>query len=500
MDRSGRRFFRLFAAHPRRVALVVLAAAAWIGTAAPAAAAAKFHLEEASIDDIQQGIKSGQITCEGLVQAYIKRIKAYNGACTRLVTPKGELIAAATGATRGAAPVQFPTQTVPASEMLPDLQQYTGLPLEFGRMEATASNAAVQQQYGMVAGVPNAGQLNAYETLNLRGERSQSCSADCDAASGPLPAHCPKECDSFRKQPDAVELAAQMDAKYGSKPDLDKLPMYCTVISVKNWYDVKDMRSTGGNDVHYAMDAAPWDMKVVAQLRKKGAIMIGVTVASEPSFNGTKGKSRSKTNYIATNNVRSSWGGNACNPYDTARTPGGSSGGAGASVAANLATCAICETTGGSCRIPANANSVASFVTTKGLTSEFGSSTAGFINHRPGILCRSLGDAARVVDAVKDPKDGWYDSHDFFTAQPRTLGAQAPYASAVVKNLKAGDKRLKGLRIGIVREYMVKHSPNDAAISDSPTASSRRCCATASAPSWWNRSTRSGRTIPPSPT
>src|SRR6202012_2886455 len=92
-----------------------------------------------------------------------------------------------------------------------------------------------------------------------------------------------------------------------------------------------------------------------------------------------------------TDTARATWGGTACNAYDTERSPGFSSGGSGASVAANLVQCAICETTGGSCRIPANANSVASFVTTKGLTSEFGSVTADFINHRPGVLCRTLG-------------------------------------------------------------------------------------------------------------
>jgi Asp-tRNA(Asn)/Glu-tRNA(Gln) amidotransferase A subunit family amidase len=129
-----------------------------------------------------------------------------------------------------------------------------------------------------------------------------------------------------------------------------------------------------------------------------------------------------------------------------------------------MATCSICETTGGSCRIPANANSVASFVTTKGMTSQFGSATADFINHRPGVLCRTLGDAARVIDAMKDPKEGYFDSRDILTALPRALLPKEPYASSIVSN--AGNKPLKGLRIGIIREFMVKHTPNDAASSD----------------------------------
>lgn len=452
-----------------RLMFAMLAAATWFGATVPGVASAtgKFHLEEATIDDIHGAIESGQITCKGLVQAYIERAKAYNGACTQVVTRDGKPIPAAIGAVRAGSPVHFPTKTTAVSNLLPNFDQYTGMPLEFGRMEATASDPSVQQQFGMVAGVPNAGQLNALETLNIRGERSVTCKGKFDAPPGtPLPAGAPAVCEKFRQQPDALERAAELDAQYGSKPDLAKMPMYCTVIAVKNWYDVKDMRSTGGNDVNYAMDAAPWDMTVVSELRAKGAIISGITVASEPGFR-SDGPAKPKTSFIGGGgNIRSSWGGNVCNPYDTERAAGPSSGGAGAVVSANLSTCSICETTGGSCREPANGNAVASFVTTKGLTSEFGSATADFINHRPGVICRTLGDAARVVDAMKNPEQGYFDSRDFFTAQPRALSATDPYAHYIVSDKQSGDKPLKGLRVGIVREYMVKHVPNDAAISD----------------------------------
>ena len=450
--------------------LAALASSACFVAIAPgvASAAGKFHLEEATIEDIHDAIKSGEITCKGLVQAYLERTKASNGACTALVTDKGGPIPAAKGAVRGGAPLRFPTKTVAASSLMPNLDQYAGLPLEFGRMETTASDPGVMQQYGMVAGIPHAGQLNAFETLNVRGERSVTCKGKFDAPPGtPLPTGAPPECEKFRQQPDAMERAAELDAQYGKNPDLAKMPMYCAVITVKNWYDVTDMRSTGGNDVNYSKDFAPLEMTVVSQLRAKGAIISGVTVASEATFNATE-PVKPKTAYVGGNTVRATWGGTSCNAYDTERTPGGSSGGAGASVAANLATCSICETTGGSCRIPANANSVASFVTTKGLTSEFGSATADFINHRPGVLCRTLGDAARVIDAMKDPKEGYFDSRDFMTALPRALSAREPYAASIVadNSVKLNDKPLKGLRVGIVREFMVKHSPNDGAVSD----------------------------------
>ena len=453
----------------RRFSFTTLMATTLIGAAiAPtiAAAAGKFHLEEATIDDIQGAIKSGEITCQGVVQAYLARIKAYNGACTKLVTRDGANVAAAFGAVRGGAPIKFATKTESASNLLPNFTQYTGTPPDFGRMDTTASDPSVKQQYGMVVGIPNAGQLNAYETLNIRGERSVTCKGKFDAAPGtPLPAGAPAGCEKFRQQPDALERAAELDKQYGTHPDLAKLPMYCAVISVKNWYDVTDMRSTGGNDVNFAMDAAPTDMTVVSELRKKGAVISGVTVASEVSFRAD-GAAKSKTTFIGGSNVRASWGGTACNAYDTERGPGGSSGGAGASVAANLATCSICETTGGSCRIPANGHAVASFVTTKGLTSEYGSATADFINHRPGILCRTLSDAARVTDAMTEPGDN-FDTKDFFTATAKSLKPAQPYEHYILGDKAvAGAKPLQGLRVAIAREFMVKHVPNDAAIGD----------------------------------
>lgn len=210
-------------------------AAALIMAASPGPAAAQqrsaFAVEESTIDDVHQAIQSGATTCKAVVQSYLERVRAYNGMCTRLVTKDGKPVAAAKGAIRGGVPLKFPTDTVAVDKVLPDFNQYAGLPIEFGRMEPTMSDPSVMQQFGMRVGVPNAGQLNALETLNLRGERSVSCKAKCDThpSKGGIPASCPKECDAFRKQPDALERAAELDAQYGSKPDLEKLPMYCVV-------------------------------------------------------------------------------------------------------------------------------------------------------------------------------------------------------------------------------------------------------------------------------
>lgn len=425
-----------------------------------------FQLIEATIDDIHSAIRSEQITCEGLVRAYLARTAAYNGACTQLVTEDGAPVEPATGAKRAGVAVEFPTSTVPISEMLPDLDRYTGPPIDLGRMEPTASDPSVEQQYGIVTGIPHARQVGALETVNVRGERSVTCKGDFDRhpSEGPLPDDAPAVCESFRQLPDAVERAKQLDEMYGSDPDLDALPMYCVVFSIKNWYDAMDMRATGGNDTRFAMDAPPDDSTLVAQLREKGGIIFAISVASQVGNTSATGPLSPEKNFVpSTDNARATWGGTACNPYDTERSPGFSSGGAGASVAANLVTCGICETTGGSCRIPANASNVASLVTTKGIISSDQGWTAQFTNHRPGVLCRTLGDAARVLDAMKDPEAGYFDTNDIFSALPKPLIPEEPYASFVADE-KASS--LEGLRIGVVREFMIKPNPNDRAINE----------------------------------
>ena len=139
-----------------------------------------FRLEEATIDELHHAIQTGQTTCVAVVQHYIDRARAYNGVSSMLVTEDGAPVPEAVGTVRAKAPLRFPTGTVKASEILPDVDKYQGTPLEFGRMEPTASDPAVQQQYGMIVGVPNAGQVNALATLNIRGERSVTCRGDFD--------------------------------------------------------------------------------------------------------------------------------------------------------------------------------------------------------------------------------------------------------------------------------------------------------------------------------
>ena len=218
-----------------------------------------FHLEEATIEEIHHAIQDGQISCRRFVQAYVDRARTYNGICTQLVTSDGAPIAPASGPIRAGSALRFPTTTVPVSSVLPDSDQYGGIPLDLGRMEPAMSDPTVQAQFGMVVGIPNAGQVNALSTLNLRGERSVTCKGACDAhpTSGALPAGCPSACEAFRQHPDALERAAELDTQYGDNPDLVRLPTYCIPMAFKDVYDTKDMRTTTAADINFAMDAPP---------------------------------------------------------------------------------------------------------------------------------------------------------------------------------------------------------------------------------------------------
>jgi amidase len=427
-----------------------------------------FHVEEATIDDVHRSIRSGQITCKGLVQLYINRAKAYNGISSVLVTKDGEPVPPAPGVVRAGVPLKFPTQTVAISTLLPNFDQYAGPPIEFGRMESTASDPTVQQQFGMTIGIPNAGQLNALGTINIRGERSVTCKGDRDRrpSDGPMPPDSPAVCEEFRKQPDALERAAELDAQYGRNPDLAKMPMYCVAFSFKDAFDTKDMRSTGGGDASYDIDFPARDQTLVAQLREKGAIIYAKTANTEyngrpvPSIRGGSGAERGTNRpvkvFVSVQGYqRSTWAGNPSDVYDTTRAASlGSSSGSGVSVSANLATCSICEETSLSCRGPSNHNAVALILPHKSLISFLGGAIGADIYlDRAGIMCRTVKDAATVLDALKDPAKGYYDPRDIFTTVPRSSVLDRPYASSVVSLGTRGS--LHGMRIGIVRESMV---------------------------------------------
>src|SRR5205814_9465039 len=158
---------------------------------------------------------------------------------------------------------------------------------------------------------------------------------------------------------------------------------------------------------NYANDRPPRDADVVARLRKAGAIILAKANMGE---------------YAAGD--RSTFGGTTCNPYDTSRSAGRSSGGSGAAVGANLVMCALGEETGPSARNPAANNSLVGIVATHSLVSRAGLVPASFTRDRPGVLCRSVKDAATVLGAVAG-----YDARDPATAASAGQMPGLPYQS-----------------------------------------------------------------------
>jgi amidase len=421
---------------------------------------APFRLEEATIDDLHAAIRSGATTVVAVVQHYLARVRAYNGVASALVTPDGAPVAEAAGVVRAGALLKFPTQTVKASTILPDLDKYQGPPLEFGRMEATASNPKVPQQFGMIVGLPNAGQLNAIGTLNIRGERSVTCWGEFDKhpSLGPLPPAAPPVCEFFRQQPDALERAAELDKAFGKNPDLDKMPMYGVVFSFKDPFDTKDMRSTGGGDAAYDIDFPARDHVLVEQLRNKGAIIFAKAVNTE--YNGRAGDpgGRNKPDKVLPSTLgyqRSTWAGNPSNPYDTTRSASlGSSSGSGVSVSANLVMASLGEETRASCRGPSNHNAIALILPHKAMLGfDGGAIGADIYCDRSGIHARKVGDCAKILDALKDPERGYYDPRDPFTTVPRSSVLSTPYAGHA--KMAGTPGALKGIRLGVIRESMV---------------------------------------------
>jgi amidase len=426
----------------------------------PAAQPAPFRLEEATIDDVHRGIRAGQITCRGLVEAYLARARAYNGISSQLVTADGAPVPPVAGAVRAGVPLRFPTATVPIRTLLPDFDDYVGPPLEFGRMEPTASDPSVYQQFGMIVGTADAGQVNALATLNLRGERSVTCRGDFDRhpSAGPLPPGAPPVCEEFRQQPDALERAAELDRRYGRRPDLNKLPLYCIPFALKDPFDTTDMRTTAGADARYDIDFPARDHTLVARLRASGAIIYAKSVATE--YNGRAwdpgGRHRPTRVFVSTLGYqRSTWSGNPANPYDTTRAASlGSSSGSGVAVSTNLVMCGLCEETTLSCRGPANHNAIALILPHKGFLSYHGGAIGADIQYdRAGIHCRTIADAAKVLDALRDPERGYYDPRDVWTTVPRATIPAGSYAASAASPGKRG--ALRGLRLGIVRESML---------------------------------------------
>ncbi len=194
-------------------------------------------------------------------------------------------------------------------------------------------------------------------------------------------------------------------------------------IVVKDNYETEELPTTGGSAALAGFETRR-DAFQVARLRAAGAVILGKTNLHE----------------LAAGIVNiSSLGGQTRNPYDPARTPGGSSGGSGAAVAANFAAAATASDTCGSIRIPAANNNLFGLRGTAGLSSRTGIIPLSHTQDIGGPLARTVTDLAIMLDATVglDPAD------------PTTHVSEGHIPRSFREGLNAG--ALKGGRIGLLK-------------------------------------------------
>jgi Asp-tRNA(Asn)/Glu-tRNA(Gln) amidotransferase A subunit family amidase len=273
---------------------------------------------------------------------------------------------------------------------------------------------------GPITPIAHARQINALSTLNLRPAARAAWNFDARKArslTDPV--------DDAERMPDALETAAAQDQQFARTGQLVG-PLHGVVLAIKDQYDTFDMRTTSGADADYANDRPPDDATFVKRLRDAGAIILAKANLAEYAVDG----------------ARSSFGGTFCNPYDTEREPGMSSAGSATAVAANLVTCAIAEETVVSVRWPASVNSTVGLAPTQELVSRDGMMGSGLVM-RVGPICRTVEDTAKILDAYAG-----YDPKDELTAFSVGRKPAQPYSSFT------DARRLDGVRIGVLREYM----------------------------------------------
>ena len=221
--------------------------------------------------------------------------------------------------------------------------------------------------------------------------------------------------------PKSMETAAEMDRQYRANPSAAG-PLHCIPIILKDNFNTFDMPTTGGN-AGMRNSLPPADAFTVARMRKAGALILAKANMSEFARGGMS---------------LSSLGGQVLNPYDLTRTPGGSSGGTGAAVAANFAVLGTGSDTGQSIRSPASANNLVGIRPTRGLVSRRGVIPNSVTQDEVGPIARTVTDAALLLDVMAG-----YDASDPITAFGNGRIPKS-YTHLLSKDA------LKGARIGVM--------------------------------------------------
>ena len=202
----------------------------------------------------------------------------------------------------------------------------------------------------------------------------------------------------------ALAAAREMDAEL--KKGKRRGPLHGIPVALKDNIDTGGIRTTAASGVF--KDRIPSeDAEVFVRLKKAGAILLGKLNLHEFALGGT-----SSVTYF----------GPVHNPWKLEHHPGGSSGGSGAAIAADLCIAALGTDTGGSIRIPASHCGIVGLKPTYGRVSNRGVIPMSWTLDHVGPMCKTVEDAAILLSAIAG-----YDERD-----PSTVNVQVPdYARAV---------------------------------------------------------------------
>lgn len=242
--------------------------------------------------------------------------------------------------------------------------------------------------------------------------------------------------------PKALDTARALDAERRAKGPRSAL--HGIPVILKDNIDTADMPTTGGS-VLLEGSIPPDDAFVVNKLRAAGAVILGKANLSE----------------FASGGAYSSLGGQSLNPHDLARTPSGSSGGAGVAIAAAYAPVGLGTDTGGSIRGPSTANGIVGLKPTHGLLSRDGIIPLALTFDTAGPMARSVYDVALVLGVMTgiDPADA------------ATRKGEGRFETDYTKHLNRD--ALRGARVGIARDFLGQDPDVDWVIESSLEAMRR---------------------------
>ncbi|MCC6238186.1 MAG: amidase [Dehalococcoidia bacterium] len=223
----------------------------------------------------------------------------------------------------------------------------------------------------------------------------------------------------------ALEAARQLDEE--RRTSGPRSPLHGIPVIAKDVFDTAEMPTTGGylplQDVVPARDCT-----IVERLREAGALILAKVNLSD--WYGNPDTMASST-----------LGGSTLNPFCLERTPGWSSAGTGAGLAAHFATIGLGSETGFSIRTPTSDSNLFGLSTTSGLISRAGQMWSYITGERGGPMAHSVADLAATLEVIAG-----FDSDDLWTANSLGKMPLQPYTSFLDP---AG---LRGARVGVLKE------------------------------------------------